>query len=298
MKKRNILLAIGILLIILYLFRGVFIDPLIREVKSRIKDDFNNAISFQNSSREVSTKTIVTQIGFISDIHNDAQHLEKAISKINQSNVSAVYILGDLTDTGTDKELSTIKEALKKLNKKYYIIPGDHDFWAGRQVENNASKIFNSYFSDKLPKSIDHQHNLDLLYINNADIYNGVPEYEITEFERGLTQSVAKNIIIISHRAIYHPLTIHRMGYINNEENETVLKQSRQIQDVIKKNKTKNITIINGDLHTSSKYTFLDTELSAYSIGAVTNERNFQTPRYGTANLYTDNTLEIINSEL
>ena len=53
--------------------------------------------------------------------------LNLIVDEINTSDFSFTVVAGDLTNTGSDAELSAVKRALDKLIKPYYVIPGNHE---------------------------------------------------------------------------------------------------------------------------------------------------------------------------
>ena len=85
----------------------------------------------------------------ISDTHisttskTTEEDLERIVEDINKRNdVSFVIITGDITEMGTDEELKLAKIILDKLNKPWYIIPGNHDTgWS-----ESGGKSFNTTF--------------------------------------------------------------------------------------------------------------------------------------------------------
>jgi outer membrane protein assembly factor BamB/predicted phosphodiesterase len=91
----------------------------------------------------------------ISDIHIGSsdgkaeEDLRRTIADVNSMNdIAFVVITGDITELGTDAQLKYAKSMLDSLNKKWYIIPGNHD--AGWSESGGVSfvKIFgNDKFS-------------------------------------------------------------------------------------------------------------------------------------------------------
>ncbi|HXH99141.1 MAG TPA: PQQ-binding-like beta-propeller repeat protein [Sphingobacteriaceae bacterium] len=72
------------------------------------------------------------KFAFVSDTHigNETadEDLERTVADINlQNDLEFVVITGDITEMGTDKELALAKSIFSKLNKPYYIMPGNHD---------------------------------------------------------------------------------------------------------------------------------------------------------------------------
>lgn len=53
--------------------------------------------------------------------------LHQIVGEINQTNFDFVVVTGDLTNTGSNAELEAVNNALKQLNKPYYVIPGNHE---------------------------------------------------------------------------------------------------------------------------------------------------------------------------
>src|ERR1035437_4301119 len=72
------------------------------------------------------------KFGFVTDTHigsaNSAEDLRRTVQDINaDSSLRFVVITGDVTQFGSDNELRLAKQILDSLNKKWYIIPGNHD---------------------------------------------------------------------------------------------------------------------------------------------------------------------------
>ncbi len=69
---------------------------------------------------------------FVSDTHvgspSGEADLRRTVADINQTpHIDFVILTGDITEMGTNDELALAKSILDGLNKKYYIIPGNHD---------------------------------------------------------------------------------------------------------------------------------------------------------------------------
>ena len=72
------------------------------------------------------------KFGFVTDTHigsgTSAEDLRRTVQDINaDSSLRFVVITGDITEFGSDDELKLAKQILDSLNKKWYIIPGNHD---------------------------------------------------------------------------------------------------------------------------------------------------------------------------
>lgn len=69
---------------------------------------------------------------FVTDTHvgtaTGEEDLRRTVADINsQKDIDFVLVTGDITEMGTNEELKLAKEILSGLNKKYYVIPGNHD---------------------------------------------------------------------------------------------------------------------------------------------------------------------------
>jgi outer membrane protein assembly factor BamB len=87
------------------------------------------------------------KFGFVSDTHignaTAADDLRRTVKDINNNNeLKFVVITGDITEFGSDQELKLAKQILDSLNKKWYIIPGNHDANWSESGSNSFGKIF------------------------------------------------------------------------------------------------------------------------------------------------------------
>jgi outer membrane protein assembly factor BamB/predicted phosphodiesterase len=69
---------------------------------------------------------------FVTDTHigtaTGEEDLRRTVADINkQTDLDFVIVTGDITEMGTNEELKLAKEILSGLNKKFYVIPGNHD---------------------------------------------------------------------------------------------------------------------------------------------------------------------------
>lgn len=88
----------------------------------------------------------------LSDIHigdtgaNALGRARSAVTKINQlaanlsTNLQAVFITGDLTNTALPSQYETVRDVLNNLTIPYYPIIGNHDQW-----------LYNSTWEDQAP---------------------------------------------------------------------------------------------------------------------------------------------------
>lgn len=97
------------------------------------------------------------KFAILSDIHvtpgnaNEAQ-LKLAVQEINDSDVDAVIVSGDLTNEGSDEQLFNVKSILDGITKPLYVIPGNHE----NNWSQSACKTFNDLWgNDRFVFSID-----------------------------------------------------------------------------------------------------------------------------------------------
>ena len=261
-------------------------------IKNKINDDF---LSSQVESLKVDStkgpKNVSFSFAVVSDVHNNLLGLKQAVKEINLSTVDFVVGLGDYTNVGTEAELTEIKEELKLLTKSLYLLPGDHDLWNGRDKKTEPLFYYKRIFG-QLPKSISFK-DAKLLFINNADLYQGVSEEDLSSLIQELQAPDSAVVIVLSHKAIYHPLTIHRMGYVQEDKVEVVLNQVDLITDNLSRASSRNLYLLHGDLHNSSRFTGPTDSITNYTIGALSKGKNFQTPRYAIVEVFEDSSIEV-----
>jgi outer membrane protein assembly factor BamB/predicted phosphodiesterase len=93
------------------------------------------------------TKTF--RFAFISDTHIGSpnggaeEDLRRTVADINAMNdIAFVVITGDITELGTNAEITLAKKILDSLKVKYYIIPGNHDSGWSESGGLSFTKIF------------------------------------------------------------------------------------------------------------------------------------------------------------
>ncbi|MDP4291580.1 MAG: PQQ-binding-like beta-propeller repeat protein [Bacteroidota bacterium] len=87
------------------------------------------------------------KFGFVTDTHigsvNAAEDLCRTVQDINaDTSLRFVVITGDITEFGSDNELQLAKQILDSLNKKWYVIPGNHDGNWSESGGNSFRKVF------------------------------------------------------------------------------------------------------------------------------------------------------------
>lgn len=89
---------------------------------------------YPHQSEAQSEQSEPLTFAFITDVHINTssdeavKDLERTAEDINEnSNISFVVITGDVTEFGSDEELTKTKEILDELTIPWYVIPGNHD---------------------------------------------------------------------------------------------------------------------------------------------------------------------------
>jgi len=87
------------------------------------------------------------KFGFVTDTHigsgTSAEDMRRTVQDINaDTSLRFVVITGDVTEFGSDNELLLAKQILDSLNKKWYIIPGNHDGGWSESGGNSFRKVF------------------------------------------------------------------------------------------------------------------------------------------------------------
>ena len=87
----------------------------------------------------------------ITDIHlnsNDPQPLQYLMTSIDDINknpaIDFVLVTGDLADNGDNASLEQLASALKHLNKKYYVLTGNHETTWSESGMAKFSQLFGS----------------------------------------------------------------------------------------------------------------------------------------------------------
>ncbi len=99
----------------------------------------------------------VVKLAILSDVHvtpgnaNEGK-LRDAVAEINETDVDAVMLTGDLSNEGSDEQLRNIKVILDGITHPFYIIPGNHE----NNWSQSACKTFNDLWgSDRFVFTVD-----------------------------------------------------------------------------------------------------------------------------------------------
>lgn len=234
------------------------------------------------------------KIALIADSHNDSSHLQKALEQAKKLQVDYAVGLGDYTAVGTVKELADAKKIFDQSGVRYFTIPGDHDLWANKSKAETGTKNFESVFGK--PYHVLNEHGITQIFMNNANFDAGISAEQMNWLEQALieadTTREGKPVFVFLHQPIYHPTSSHIMGRLN----EAVEQQRISLLELFKKYQV--AEVISGDLHFYGRYTDSSSGLSMTTVGAVTNDRNLQKPRFAMLSVFTDGSYEITDIEI
>lgn len=242
------------------------------------------------NSSKVEIKELDFRFLLLADSHSDNANLGKAISlaKGNYPDLAFVIGLGDYTQVGTPAELKDAKNALDSSGLRYFLIPGDHDLWDCRNRSQPETDCFSEVFG--LTYQSFTFNNFQFLLLDNSDNYQGIGTKQQEWIANELTK--AKNervlgIFVFIHEPLYHPSSDHFMGRVE----EKVKSQAKALIYQLKAADVE--SIFAGDVHYFSKYLEPETNLSMFTIGAVTIERNPQAPRFAVVSVFKDGNFEV-----
>ena len=127
-----------------------------------------------------------------------AEDLQKTVADINsRADLEFVLLAGDITEFGADAELLEAREILSRLEKPWYIVPGNHDSKWSESGCNSFAQIFGGETFSCLHKG--------LLFIGTASGPNMrmapglVPREQLLELEELLSGAGEQPIIFVNH---------------------------------------------------------------------------------------------------
>lgn len=245
------------------------------------------------ASVETKRQTIL-KVALIADSHNDVTHLQKALEQAKNLQVDYAVGLGDYTAVGTTKELADAKKLFDQSGLRYFTIPGDHDLWSNKSKAETGTKNFESVFGR--PYHVLNEHGIIQIFINNANFDAGLSaEQQLwlrQELKEALQTRNGKPVFIFLHQPLYHPTSGHIMGRLNSSVEEQRLSLLKLFKDY------KVSEVISGDLHFYGRYKDSSSGISMTTVGAVTNERNLQKPRFALLEVFSDNSYDITDIEI
>lgn len=237
------------------------------------------------------TGKLLFTFGLLADSHSDNELLKKALEQMGE--VKFVIGLGDYTDVGTLEELQNAKKIFDEGKIRYFVIPGDHDLWDSRDKQKQPTANFSQVFGP--PWQSFEFEGVGFLLLDNSDNYRGFGDTQIQRLEEELERFKKSNIrfvLAFVHEPLSHPSSDHIMGRV-----ESNLKD--QAQNVIKILKTGGVKkVFAGDIHFFSQYNEPSVSLPMTTVGAVSTQRNSQSPRFARVGVFEDGTTLVEDVEI
>lgn len=231
----------------------------------------------------------------IADSHTDNVNLAKAIEQAKSAYPDLKFIigLGDYSDVGTVAELKSAKSVFDTSGLRYFLIPGDHDLWDCRNRDLESVSCFTQVFGP--PYQSFELDDFKFLLLDNSDDYQGFSDSEKqwieNELER-IKQGSFKGVLVFLHEPLFHPSSEHVMGKVEN----TLKQQARDLIFELKDGGVKKVFA--GDTHFFSEYNEPVTGLSMVTAGAVSSQRNPQTPRFIVVSVFEDGSTKVDDVEI
>lgn len=242
---------------------------------------------------------VILKFAVVADSHKDTDMLKVALSQAKSENAKFVIGLGDYSDVGTISELENVKKIFTDSGLPFYVVPGDHDLWDARDKGKAASANFSSVFGTPYQAFSDSGIRFILLY--NSDNYNGVDDIQMSWFKNELSKKDdTKQSYVFLHEPLIHPSSDQVMGSARKSEgqaaNTKIQNQAKELLNVMGEMKVGGVFA--GDIHAFTTYTDMETNINMVTVGALTKERNTQTPRFGIVDVYDDGSYNIQDIEV
>jgi hypothetical protein len=126
--------------------------------------------------------------------------------------------------------------------------------------------------------------------LDATDLTNGLGDEQLNWLQSDLEKNKSKEIIIFMHLPIYHPTSDRTIGDKGGSD-PVRQQQTERFLSLIKGKKI--IAMFSGDHHLSASYTEPKTSVKIFISGAVTRERNLQTPRFSLVEIYDDYSISV-----
>lgn len=243
----------------------------------------------QTSQKPAKKAPVLFKFMIVSDSHNENNLLVKAL---NQETPELIVGLGDYTEVGTLKELTDAKSSFDSRGIRYFVTAGDHDLWDSRDKLHSPRVNFNKVFGNSY-QAFEYK-GAKFLLIDNSDNYDGIDkvQQDFIDKELGDVNPDNKLLFALMQEPLYHPSSDRIMGKVT-----PVLKG--QAKSLLKKFKDAKVSeVFAGDIHYYTHYQEPETGLSMTTAGAVTSQRNAESPRYLSVTVYEDYSYEIVDTEI
>ncbi len=243
-------------------------------------------------------KEVILKIALVADSENDNNDLKKALVQAKALNVDYVVGIGDWTNVGTLKELNDVKKTFDQVGLPYYLVPGDHDLWDNKNKGQLATANFEAVFGR--PYQSVETNGVKQVFIDNANLDSGLDSVQWQWLSQVLTSDKSHAnglpLFVFIHKPLYHPTTSHIMANDDLGRPNNLAPQRQQLLSLLAANKV--AEVFSGDVHFFSQYREPTTQLAMTTIGAITNVRNLQNPRFAEVIVYKDGSYDVKDIEV
>ena len=159
-----------------------------------------------------------TRIAVLADLHvspgnRNSQKLKEVVEEINAGNAQIVIVAGDLTNEGSDEELSCVKGILDGLKKPQFVVPGNHeDQWS----QSACKRFVEKWGSDRFFTELDGMVIVGINcgpYMKAADGH--IKQEDLTWLDETLSKHKDKRVISVNHYPITYEDLDNYDQYIN-----------------------------------------------------------------------------------
>lgn len=272
---------------------GVSFSQNFKLLTQNIKNSLTGRPANAPDPASFTNKALLIKFAMVADSHSDNTNLKKALDKTAELGASFVIGLGDYTNVGTKDELISAKEVFDRSRLPYYLTVGDHDLWDSRNRGLNPLQNYSEVFGP--PYQSFAIENLRFLIVYDSDNQGGIDSIQWKWLEGELAKASVekpKATFILTHEPLYHPSSDHFLG----KENPAVLSQAQSLINLLKQSGVNEVFA--GDTHFYTRYIEPKTQLKMTTIGALSSERNAQTPRFSIVDVYQDGSYNVQDLEV
>lgn len=225
-----------------------------------------NSYIYTQGGYKTANPAVIYKIGLLADSHIDYQRLKKSVDRLKQKNVNFLIHFGDMSDFGGVTELEQTKKILDESEIEYLVIPGDRDI-----VEGGVN--FNKIFKNKVCNT-QLLNTYGVLCLANPYNYTLLNNRDYEQFIKNTAQAN----ILLAAQPIYNPSSNIYMGFY-----DTRVKEQADTLYTHILNNTKIQYVVSADAHFFKTYlgeTFNEYQIRYYTLGAITERRNLQSPNF------------------
>lgn len=223
---------------------------------------------------DIDLTNVVTRFAVVADIHGNTENLEKALSKLSKQYINVIILPGDQTDLGLLPNLEKVKKILDDSGFEYYALPGDRDLWKSVGPENFVQVFGDNYI-------VFESEGVKVVMLDNSANYTVVPAEDISNFKNDIKDAK----VVVIPQPVYHDIEGKTMGNVNEEVVSALIEQRDEILQIIRDSDAE--IVISADHHFFSQIKDPEDEnLKHVVIGALTDSRNLQKPRYAIVTFY------------